>query len=53
MIKGEHLCPRWRITEYRNLAVAKRAAVIGCLLPPDRDEAVAVATSAVDHRRTD
>ncbi len=41
------------LPEFRNLSVAKRAAVIGCLLPPDRDEAVAVANSAVDQRRTD
>ncbi len=41
------------LPEYRNLSVAKRAAVMGYLLPPDRDEAVAVAISAVDQRRTD
>lgn len=41
------------LPEYRNLSEAKRAAVIGCLLPPVRDAAVALAMAAVDERRTD
>lgn len=41
------------LPEYRNLSVMKRAVVVGSLLPRDRDEATAVAMSAIDQRRTD
>ncbi len=41
------------LPEYRNLSVAQRAVLVGLLLSPDRDEATAVAMSAIDQRRTE